>query len=199
MKKAQWLAVVGAILLAVLLAFPLRTTVYKVLVVPIAHLIWILHLLYRVTPQFVWWVLVFVLAVLMIGNSLLPEIYQSHKKLIKLKAPQGPVETLATRVKKARSGVYFKWLIANRLGRLAHQMLAQRETHHVRSIFAPLTSPDWTLPKPVQDYLEVGLHGSFADFPQASVPWAKSPPTPLDQDLAEVVKALESQVEAYRQ
>jgi hypothetical protein len=193
MKNPQRFAVVAAILLAALLAFPLRTTVYEVFVVPIAYMIWSLYLLYRVTPQFIWWVLVFVLVVLMIGNSLLPKIYQPRKKLIKFIAPQGPVETLATWMKKARSGVYFKWLIANRLGRLAHQMLAQRETHHVRSIFAPLTSPDWTPPKPVQDYLEVGLHGSFADFPQASVPWAKSTPTPLDHDLAETLKALESQ------
>ena len=193
MKKTQWFAVAGAILLAVLLAFPLRTTVYKVVIVPIAYLIWSLYLLYRVTPQFVWWVLVFVLVVLTIGNSLLPEIYRPRKKRIKLKAPQGPVETLTTWMIKARSGVYFKWLIANRLGRLAHQMLAQRETHHIRSILAPLTGPDWTPPKPVQDYLEVGLHGSFADFPQASIPWAKSTPTPLDCDLAEIVKALESQ------
>ena len=193
MKMTQRLAVIGAILLAALLAFPLRTTVYEVLVVPISYLIWSLYLLYRVTPQFAWWVLVFVLMVLTIGNSLLPEIYQPRKKLVKLKSPQGPVESLAAWMKKSQSGVYFKWLIANRLGKLAHQMLAQREAHHVRSIFAPLTGPDWTPPKPVQDYLEVGLHGSFADFPQVSVPWAKSTPTPLDYDLAETVKALESQ------
>jgi hypothetical protein len=193
MRKTQWLTVVGAIMLAALLAFPLRTTVYEVLIVPIAYLIWSLYLLYRVTPQFVWWVLVFILAVVTIGNSLLPEIYQPRKKLVKLKAPQGPVENLAAWIKKAPSGIYFKWLIANRLGRLAYQILAQRETHHVRSIFAPLTSLDWIPPKPVQDYLEVGLHGSFADFPQASVPWAKSTPTPLDCDLAEIVKVLESQ------
>jgi hypothetical protein len=193
MKKEQGFAVVAVIVLAVLLAFPLRAAVYKIVMVPIAYLIWSLYLLYRVTPQFVWWALVFVLVVLMIGNSLLPKSYPGRKKLIKLKAPQGPVETLAIWMKKARSGVYFKWLIANRLGKLAHQMLAQRETHHVRSILAPLTGPDWTPPKPVQDYLEVGLHGSFADFPQVFVPWAKATPTPLDYDLAEIVKALESQ------
>ncbi len=193
MKKTRWFAVVGAILVAALLAIPLRSTVYEVLVIPIAYLIWNLYLLYRVTPQFIWWILVFILVVLTIGNSLLPEIYQPHKKLIKPKAPQGPVETLASCMKKARSGVYFKWLVANRLGKLAHQMLAQRETHHVRSVFTPLTNSDWTPPKPVQDYLEVGLHGSFADFPQASIPWVKPTPTPLDYDLEETVKALESQ------
>jgi hypothetical protein len=193
MKKMQWLVFVGVILSAALLAFPLRVPVYKVIVVPIAYLIWSLFLLYRVIPQFVWWVLIFVLVVLVIFNSLLPKNYSSRKKPVKLKAPQGPVETLATWMKKTRSGVYFKWLIANRLGRLAYQMLAQRETHHVRSIFAPIADSDWVLAKPVQDYLEVGLHGSFADFPQTSVPWAKSTPTPLDYDLAEIVKALESQ------
>jgi hypothetical protein len=193
MKKTQWLVVIGAILSAALLAFPLRVAVYRVVVVPVAYLIWSLYLFYRGVPQFVWWVLVFVVVVLMAANSLLPKNYSSRRKPVKLKAPQGPVETLTAWMKKAHSGIYFKWLIANRLGRLAHQMLTQRETHHVRSAFAPLAGPDWVLPRPVQDYLEAGLHGSFADFPQASVPWAKSTPTPLDYDLAEIVKALESQ------
>jgi hypothetical protein len=199
MKKTQWSVIIGAILSAALLAFPLRAVVYEVVVVPIAYLIWILYLLYRMTPQFIWWVLVFVLVVLTIGNSLLSENYHPRKMLIKLKPPQGPVETLSIWMKKGRSGVYFKWLIANRLGRLAHQMLAHRETHHVRSVFAPLTSSDWTPPKPVQNYLEAGLHGSFADFPQASVLWAKSTSTPLDYDLDETIKVLESQVEVSRQ
>jgi len=193
MKKMQRFAVVGAVLLAALLAFPLRTTVYEVLVVPIAYLIWSLYLLYRGISQFVWWMLIFVLVVLISANSLLPKNYSRRKKPVKLRAPQGPVETLATWMKKANSGVYFKWLIANRLGKLAHQALAQRETHHVRSIFTPIADSDWVLTKPVQDYLEAGLHGSFAEFPQASVPWAKSTLTPLDHDLAEIVKALESQ------
>lgn len=193
MKNPRRFLIVGIILLAAALAFPLRNAVYEIVIVPIAYLIWSFYLLYRVTPQFVWWALAFIFAVFTIGNSLLLETYQPRKKPIKLKSPQGPVETLTEWMKKANSGIYFKWLIANRLGKLAYQMLAQRETHHVRSIFAPLTSPDWTPPKPVQDYLEVGLHGSFADFPQASAPWAKSAPTPLDCDLTEIVIALESQ------
>jgi hypothetical protein len=195
MKKTQWFAIIGAILLAVLLAFPLRIAVYRIVIVPIAYLTWSLYLLYRGVPQFIWWVLLFVLAALMVGSSLLPKNYSGRKKLVKLKAPQGPVETLALWMKKARSGVYFKWLVANRLGRLAHQMLTRGEiTNHVRSGFVSFASPDWTLPEPVKDYLEVGLHGSFADFPQASsIPWAKLAHTPLDYDLAEIVKALESQ------
>jgi hypothetical protein len=123
---------------------------------------------------------------------LLPKNYSSRKKFVKLKAAQGPVETLANWMKNARSGIYFKWLIANRLGKLAHQMFARDETNHYPGP-ALAASPDWNLPKPVQDYLEVGLVGSFVDFPQASLPWAKSPPTPLDCDLAEIIKALEAQ------
>jgi hypothetical protein len=192
MKKTQWLLIVGAILSAVLIAFPLRDAVYKVIIIPVAYLIWILYLLYRVTPQFIWWVLLLLVVVINIGNSIIPENISARKQGVNVKPPQGPVETLSTWIQKARGGVYFKWLIANRLGKLTYQMLVQRETHHVRSVFAPLASPDWTLSKPVQDYLETGLQGSFADFPQASARWAKPAPTPLDQDIADVVKELES-------
>lgn len=192
MKKDHWL-IAGLVLMAVLIAFPLRTIVYQIIVVPIAYLIWGMYLLYRLTPQVIWWILLFMLIAISLGNSLLPENYVVHKVPLKLKLQQGPVETLAMWMKKSRGGVYFKWLIANRLGRLAFQMLAQRETHHIRSAFEPLASVEWTPPKPVQDYLEAGLHGSFADFPQAPALWGRSTPTPLDHDIADAVQALESQ------
>lgn len=191
MKRDQWL-IVGAVLIAVLIAFPLRTIVYKIIVVPIAYLIWGIYLLYRLTPQVIWWILLFLLIVISLGNSLIPENYIVHKVPLKLKSPQGPVEALAMWMKKSRGGVYFKWLIANRLGKLAYQMLVQSEAHHIRSVFEPLVSAEWNPPKPVQDYLEAGLHGSFADFPQAPSLWAKSTPTPLDHNIADAVQALES-------
>ena len=192
MKKDHWL-ILGLVVLAVLIAFPMRGIVYQLIIVPVAYLIWALYLLYRLTPQLIWWILLFVLIVIPLGNSLFPENYSVQKVPLKLKPPQGPVETLAQWMNKSHGGVYFKWLVANRLGRLAYQMLAQRETHHIRSVFAPLANAEWMPSKPVQDYLEAGLHGSFADFPQASAPWARSMPTPLDKDITDVVQSLESQ------
>jgi hypothetical protein len=44
-------------------------------------------------------------------------------------------------------------------------------------------------------YLETGLHGSFADYPNVKRPFGVPQATPLDLDLVEAVEFLESQVE----
>jgi hypothetical protein len=63
-----------------------------------------------------------------------------------------------------------------------------------RSYFDPLTGPDWTPDENVQAYLEAGLRGSFADYPQGRRFFSKPEPTPLDKDVGEVIEFLEEQV-----
>ena len=85
---------------------------------------------------------------------------------------------------------------AERLGKLAYQILLKREHGKPRSVFAPLTAEGWDVKPEIQAYLEKGLHGSFAEFPQSG--WGDfSPPakTPLDHDVKEVVEFLEAKVE----
>jgi hypothetical protein len=101
-------------------------------------------------------------------------------------------------LRKAEQGIYFKWLIANRLGKLAYQILLHRESGRPRSVFAPLVGVDWEPTKVLQNYLETGLHGSFADFPDVRRPFRTMKKTPLDLDIAEAVDFLESQLENNR-
>jgi hypothetical protein len=91
--------------------------------------------------------------------------------------------------------MYFKWVIANRLGKLAYQMLLHRESGRPRSVFAPLTGTDWEPSRDLQTYLETGLHGSFADFPNVRYPLGGRPRTVLDMNVSEAVEFLESQME----
>lgn len=196
MKNRQWMVVAGVILLSALLAIPLRGAVQRTIIIPAAYIWWGVQLFYRATPQLFWWILIVALAAIMIVSSLLPEESFVHREPLQPKPPQGPVESLALWMVKARGGVYFKWLIAHRLGNLAHQMLSQRETRENRSVFAPLIGRDWTPSKSLQNYLEAGLHGSFADYPQVAKRLVHTTPTPLDQNVADAVDFLESQFES---
>jgi hypothetical protein len=63
-----------------------------------------------------------------------------------------------------------------------------------RSFFDPLSGPDWAPEEGVQAYLESGLKGSFADYPQGRRFFSRPEPTPLDQDMDEVIEFLEEQV-----
>lgn len=193
MRWRRLFAVLGILVIAALLAFPLREMVYQMVVVPLAYLGWLLNLFYLSVSQGIWWLVVVVVALFAIGRSLLPEINLGRKLVIYKKTERGSVETLSAALAKRDRGIYFKWLVANRLGKLAYQILTQHEHGKPRSVFAPLSAAGWDAPPEVQEYLEKGLRGSFAEFP--GVGWnsfAAPAKTPLDQDVKTVIEFLES-------
>ena len=193
MTRRRLLASVGILLIAALLAFPLREVVYLLVVIPLAYLGWILKLFYLSVSQGIWWILVVAIILFMIGRSLLPDIQFGRKSILYQKTERGNVEALAVALAKRSRGIYFKWLVANRLGKLAYQILLMHEQGKPRSVFAPLTAVGWDATPEIQEYLEKGLRGSFAEFPNpAWGTFAQPAKTPLDHDVKEVVEFLES-------
>jgi hypothetical protein len=187
------LILIGALVIAGMLAFPLRETIYRAVVIPAAYIAWNLNLVYQSFSQGVWWWVIAFIVFLMIAFSLMPQPQIRSRGGLKSKPPQGQVESLSVWLHRAGSGTYFKWLVANRLGKLAYQILLHRESGRPRSVFAPLVGTDWEPSKELQMYLETGLHGSFSDFPTSR--FSTHQPTPLDLDVAEAVRFLESQLE----
>jgi len=183
----------GIIGIAVVLAFPLRDTVYNAVIIPVAYVLWVLGLAYHSIGQSLWWIVVIVFVLVVILRSLLPEAKSLDPRLVRSKQVTGQVETLAVWMRRSERGKYFKWLVANRLGKIAYQILIQRETGN-RSVFDPLTGADWNPNEGLQSYLETGLHGSFTDFPRVTKPFSRPSKTPLDHDVKETVEFLESQV-----
>jgi len=193
-RTQRLLIVSGVLIVAGLLAFPLRETIFDTVVIPAAFITWNLGLLYHSFSQGIWWWLIVFLVVFMLVFSLAKEPNFRPRTIIKSKPPQGPVENFAIWIRKAEKGIYFKWLVANRLGKLAYQILLHRESGRPRSVFAPLLGADWEPSQELRQYLETGLHGSFADFPHTGN-LSTPQPTPLDLNVNEAVAFLESQVE----
>ena len=191
----QRLILVGILIVAALLAFPLRETIYETIVIPLAYVAWYLGLLYRSLSQGIWWWVIVGIVLLMLALSLAPESQFRGRERAKSKPAQGPVESFAISMRRANDGIYFRWLVANMLGKLAYRLLLQRESGRPRSVFAPLRGPDWEPPVELQKYLETGLHGSFADFPYSKRPLATPQKTPLDLNVVEAVEFLESHVD----
>ena len=190
------LILLGIAVIAGLLAFPLRSAVYNAIIVPLAYVLWVLGLWYHAVHQVIWWIVVIVFVSFVLIRSLLPGFKPVVKVPVKSKPVVGQVESLAVWVNRAERGIYFKWLIANRLGRIAHQILAHRETGKPRSVFDPLTGSDWDPNDGLQAYLESGLHGSFTDFPYANRPFSRPQKIPLDHDVNDAVGFLESQIKS---
>lgn len=193
-RTQQLLIAAGALVIAGLLAFPLRETIYRVIVVPAAFIIWNLELVYRSFSQGMWWWAIIFFVLVLLAFSMVPRSAPRQRELPKSAPPQGQVEGLAIWMKKAEKGIYFKWLVANRLGKLAYQMLLHRESGRPRSVFTPLLGVDWKPSQNVQQYLEIGLHGSFTDYP-SSGPRAAPRHTPLDLHVSEAIEFLETQLD----
>lgn len=193
MKVPRWLIAIVAVLITPLLAFRLSGVVYVMLVLPASYLLWLLKLLYLAMPGELWWSALALAVALIFALSLVPDMIAVRGRKPLHRSPMGNVESLALWLDRSPSGVYYKWLVANRLGRIAFRLLEGRAAQNKRVISDGLSGPGWTPPAPVQAYLETGLLGSFADYPRNSKLFPKLPPTPLDHDVEAVAEFLESQ------
>lgn len=186
----RWL-IAFIVVAAFFISFLLRDEIQRNFILPLAYLWWLVTLYYRAVPQLVLWVLLVIAAFAsMLRLVPLKNLFRRIRK-IEQKPAIGPVESVAQWIRKSPGGVYYKWLVANRLGRLAREMLDQREGR-IRKGFSKLNGKGWNPPEDVGTYLETGLNGSFADFPQPRW-WAK--PTRLDVDPKQVIEYLEDEME----
>lgn len=197
LRLRRWLIMGAIVVIAAILAFPMRATIFNVIVIPLAFIGWNLGLLYRSLPEMFWWWALIVVIFFMLVFSMIPPFKPAPKARPKSAPRRGQVEDFSIWLGRTKGGVYFKWLVANRLGKLAYQILLQRESGRPRSVFAPLMGEDWEPSRELQQYLETGLHGSFSDFSGSHRPWVAQPKTPLDYEVREAVEFLESQVEDH--
>jgi hypothetical protein len=195
MKMYRYLAMAGIVVIAMLLAFPLRDAVYETVIIPLAYVFWILGLVYHSVHQLLWWFVAMGFVLVIFARSLLSQIKFGGQTFLKPKPIMGQVESLSLSMKKAEKGIYFKWLIANRLGKLASRILSHHQTEKQRLFFDPLAGPGWEPNPRVQAYLEAGLHGSFTHYSGQSTYFQRRTDNPMDYDVGEVVEYLEKQVE----
>lgn len=195
MKRIQLFALLGALVLALVLAFALQDVIRETLILPLAYLWWVFGIYYNAFPQLILWICLLVIVLLLLFSSLGEDFNRSRQVEKKRKSVQGPVEGLAVVLEKAPTGIYGKWQIAHRLAKLARDLLIQRGDRMNAKVNGPLTGRDWHPPQPVDKYLEVGLNGSFADFPNPCWPFGRPQPTPLDLEVQEAVEFLEAQME----
>lgn len=177
-------------------AFVFRKMIYEVVIVPLAYLWWLITLYYRLLPQLGIWIALIFIIFFTAARGLLMEIKIGRTIKLQKKNSQGPVETLSSLIHKSDQGSYYKWIIANRLGKVARELLDQREGRQIKQKFTRLTGRGWNPPEEVAGYLETGVNGSFADYPKRS--WSRSPHTPLDVNPQQVIEYLESEMENNR-
>lgn len=189
MKLPRWPLILGLVVSSAVLGYLLRDLIYQLVVVPTAYLLWLLNFYYSAIPQWIVWSVLLGVLFIVVLWSLLPEGRVSSRREPKRPRPEGEVEALAVWLGKAREGNYFKWQIANRLGRIG------RRLDDMAGPRGRAASDDAA----VEKYLDAGLNYSFVDFLTPSSPLGRAARTPLDLDPGRAADYLESQMEKSRE
>lgn len=184
------LLVVGAV---GLLAFLMRHTIEARVIQPLIFLFWVLGVYYKTLPQaLIWIILIGLILFIEIGSfaneTRLPEGRSSARR-----HTRGGVETLADWFRRAPQGLYYKWLLAQRLGKFSRDLIAFKARKPAPSGAEALYGPGWDPPHEVAQYLESGLNGSFADYPRPRWPFQRPASTPLDLDPVQAIDYIETQ------
>lgn len=196
MTPRRLFMVAAVIILSTGAAYALRDEIHQWVILPLAYLWWVAGLYYHLLPQVILWVVLIFVVLYTAVRSLLMQ-FPSAKETKQVRViSRGPIENLSALVVKRKHGNYYKWLIANRLGKAARELLDQREGRRLERGYVRLQSRNWNPPHGVAAYLEAGLNGSFADYPRPR--WKRAQPTPLDEPLLHVVEYLESELETRR-
>jgi len=177
---------------AIIFSFLLRDAIREMVILPLAYLWWLIKLYYRAVPQLILWIFLVLVVFVSIFRLVPLKIFLWRTRKTEHRPTVGPIENLSHWLNKSPHGIYYKWLIANRLGKLARELLDQREGR-IRKNFTRLSGKNWNPSDEVDSYLETGLNGSFADFPQHQG-WKKKP-TRLDLSPQQVIDYLEQEME----
>jgi energy-coupling factor transporter transmembrane protein EcfT len=183
MTRLRWLSLAGILVISLVLAFFLREVVYGALIVPLAYLFYLGKYYYTAIPQLILWIFLLLLLLVFVAWNFIPEVRPAARKARVRKPAEGQVEALTLWIHKARKGNYFKWQLANRLGRISRR---------INELSGQRASPGG---EAVEKYLDAGLNHSFVDFPTSRNRFQPPVATALDLDPKDVVDYLESQLE----
>jgi hypothetical protein len=193
------LALASLILLLLgLLALIISGTVREVIVIPLLLLLWLARLIYESIPQVALWGVLLAVAALVAWKSLAapramlvdPPIAPLHR---------APVANWARMFRRAADDRYARWLLAQRLGQLTLELLANQEQRATRGMWQFLHDESRDIPPAVRAYLQAGtrMHQPASPFWRRWWAWGarvEARADPLDLDPAEVVRFLDERV-----
>lgn len=183
--RYRWLWITAAGVLIALLAYFLRDIVNEKIVIPLSYLWWRLELYYHSIEEETWLVLAVAVISIIAYAGIAGEESPAGEAGEKNKFPvQGPVEELTAWLTRSQSRSYYRWLLANRLARLARLYLQQRGGSG--SFEGSLESSGWEPPEEIRTYLKFGMRRSPTGLRSLPSSWTR-----LNIDRSHFIKVVE--------
>jgi hypothetical protein len=177
---------IALLIIVAILLYPVRHEVAGAVMNFASYLVWTVNVMGVVIPQQILWAFLLILILYIAIGSFYGKRYREEKSPENQSPVIGAVEAMAGYIEERHRGIYFKWQIANLLGKI--QQTIQESASRGTSSRIPLPSDS------VQAFLDAGVNTSYADYaPDGFV--LKNNSTPLDIELEQVVAYLEEQME----
>jgi hypothetical protein len=189
-------ALVGLILLLLgLLALIVSGALREVIVIPLLALLWLVRLAYESIPQVVLWFGFLAIAVLAAWKSLATPPAELPTLRVVPAVPT-PVASWAGMFQRAANDRYARWLLAQRLGQFALELLASQDQEQTRGVWHYLQDESRDIPPAVRAFLQAGtrMYQPLPAIWRRWWPWGarvEARADPLDLDLTEVVRFLD--------
>jgi hypothetical protein len=148
-----------------------------------AYIVWSVNYFGQVIPQQVLWIFLLLLILYIAVGSFYGKRSEGGSARSNASPLVGPVEMRTRWIEEGYRGTYFKWQIANLLGKV-HQSIEQSASRGISG----------RIPPQVQAYLDAGVHTSYVDYASPGL-FQKAESSPLDIPLEQVVDYLEEQLE----
>ncbi len=179
-----------AVLPVIVMAFLVEGFVREIVVVPLLYVFWIGRLFFASIPQFIFWLLFLVVALVVAGKSLAKRQVVSRRRE-RERWQQGRVEEWLRMIEQRHSGAYFRWRFSHRIGILLLQALAHEERIDLRQARRSFENRSLAVPPAVRSFLWAGM---MAYNPMGETTrllrWQRQS-SPLDLDPEEAVQFLE--------
>jgi len=166
--------------------FSYRKVIVGIVVRIAAYMVWSLNVIGSVIPQQVLWILLLLLILYIAVGSFYGKQSEGRPTRKNAEPAIGPVEARARWIEERQRGTFYKWQLANLLGKVYQSI--QDSVRYGNSKNAS------SIPPQVRDYLNAGLTTSYVDYTTPTL-FQKTELTPLDIELEQVVDFLEEQLE----
>lgn len=190
----RFLPLIGVLGLAAILGFFIKDFVRVVIVEPLLQVFWLVSLFLQSLPQFLFWML-FVLVALIIAVRSLGRGKRVDEPVRRQGGPPGgPVAVWSRLIQHAEAGGYSKWQLSQSLAKLSWALLGDGERLSAQQIDARIKAGQFDLPPEISAYFQAGM------MPYQPVSKLKSrlslrkSSTPLDLNPEQVIRFLEDEL-----
>jgi hypothetical protein len=193
----DWRVMLLFVFVAVALAYLLLKPIQSFILPTLLYYLWWGKIIYATLPQVLWWFIFLLILMLIAARNLIKLPKPTHKSNQAERVWESRLIYWSEVIKYSRKGGYFKWYLANELGQLTINVLAEQEKLSKSQIREYIISNKFNIPSDIHTYLQTGLDAQQSfQLTTSRLPFlSKEEPSDLDLDVEEVIKLLENKLD----